>query len=510
MKVLYGMFSQETNSFSFEKTDFERLICEGWFEGDKIYSTYKDTDTYLGGMLDIADKNNIEMVPTVAVATAGPTITEACLMQVVDQIVSIAKANKADLSGVCFALHGAGCAQNVPSIEIYTLEAIRAVLGPEIPIMVSLDLHANIPERLLELTDGIFGIKEYPHIDTRAAGVLSMQALVNRLTKNTRYHKYLVKIPLLIPCLGGGTLAGPMKSIKEYIDNFSRGKGLFDATLFHGFPYSDQPHTAASILVISEQSADKEALELAEYVWAHRESIMVRSISVKEAVDKALTIVKEQNHGYTIIAEASDNAGGGAPANGTHLIKELLDRSTSDFPRCIFGAIYDPNAAKLANKAGVGGHIQLYMGGFTDKIHGDPVFLEDAEILAVSNGRSTFLSPVMGSVPCDLGLCARLRVKNLEIIVISVRMQTFDDRPFLLTGADINQYSIIALKSTHHFRGWFENRANNIVITDPPGIQTANFSLLPFKNIIKPIYPLDKNFQPKLRVQEISKFEGLE
>lgn len=192
-----------------------------------------------------------------------------------------------------------------------------------------------------------------------------------------------------------------------------------------------------------------------------------------------------------MIAEASDNAGGGAPANGTHLLRELLRRDFKNSIRCIFGAIYDPEAARKANAAGVGARIDLQLGGFTDRIHGEPLAVKAAEVLAVSNGSSTFLTPVLGETPCELGLTARLRIQGVEVIVISAQIQTFDDRPFLLTGADVNQYQIVAIKSTHHFRGWFKKRAAAIIMTDPPGIQTANFRILPFKNLRGPMYPLD-------------------
>lgn len=251
MKILYGMFSQETNSFSVERTDLQRLTVEGWFEGEAVTNTFRGTNTYLGGMLDTAESRQAALVPTVAVATAGPPLTYACLREVVDKIAQTAEENRRELDGVCLALHGAGCAEGIVSIEAYTLERLRDILGSEIPIMLSLDLHGNISPRLLDLADGIFGIKEYPHVDTYSAGKRSMDALLDRLQGGAPLYQYLVQMPLLIPCLGGCTFQEPLMSIKNYIASYAAEKGLLDATLFHGFPYSDQESTGASLTVMS-------------------------------------------------------------------------------------------------------------------------------------------------------------------------------------------------------------------------------------------------------------------
>ena len=164
-----------------------------------------------------------------------------------------------------------------------------------------------------------------------------------------------------------------------------------------------------------------------------------------------------------------------------------------DLEGTIFAYIPDKEFVLKAHAAGVGGKVSGLLGGKTDNIHGAPVQIDDAEVLCLSNGEGIY---VRSRLPVRYGKMARIRVGNVEIVVTEqLSQQSFDDRAFLLTGADINQCRIVGLKSSAHFRSFFEPRAKAIVTTDPPGIQTANFKQLTFQKVRRPIYPLDPDME---------------
>lgn len=197
----------------------------------------------------------------------------------------------------------------------------------------------------------------------------------------------------------------------------------------------------------------------------------------------------KEGDGYVVINETSDNPGGGTPGDGTYLLREFLRR---DLAGAIMGYIPDKEIALKAHEVGVGGYISGLLGGKTDNLHGAPIAFKNAKVIALSDGHAIHTSPMRKGLPVCYGKAARLRIGNVEVVVSeTLSQQTLDDRPFIIVGADIEQYRIIGIKSSVHFRAFFQSRAKAIVTADPPGIHTANFKQLPYKKIRHPIYPLE-------------------
>lgn len=491
MKILFGMLGHESNTFSSEIGDFKRWAPNGWSVGEDIFTDFSNVPDYPCGMIKAAAEYGVELIPTVALLNAGPKLSKECAEYTVGEIVKVVKARKGEYDGICLALHGAGCAETIDDLEAYTLRMVREVVGPDMPITLSLDLHGNISAEMLELSNGMFGIKHYPHIDQAEAGYLAMKTLIRMLRGETDPKTALVQLPILVPCSVGCSFNQPMKDFTDYVADYAAKHNLIDATLFHGFPYTDVPFVGASVVVVAEKGAKEAAAEIARHVWDNRERLKVECLVPDEAVERALSELQKPGRGYVVINESSDNPGGGTPGDGTHLLRELLRR---DLPRSIFGFIYDAEIALKAHEVGVGGVVSGFLGGKTDEIHGAPVAIRDAKVCALSDGNAVYVTPMYEGKPVCYGKTARLRIGQVEVIVAErLAQQTFDDRPFLVVGADITQYAVVCIKSTNHFRGFFQPRAKAIVTTDPPGIQTANFSLLDYKKMRRPMYPVDLN-----------------
>ncbi|TIU01261.1 MAG: M81 family metallopeptidase [Mesorhizobium sp.] len=497
MKILFGRIGYETNTFAPGTADLDRWAPNGLLRGNDIFTQFRNTPDYLGGMIRAAEDCAVELIPSVAVHDiAGPKLTKEAVEHVVGELVRVAEERRGEYTGICMMLHGAGCAENTDDLEAYTLERLREVVGPDMPITAALDLHGNITPEMVELSNGLFGCKQYPHIDMAEAGYLAMTTLIGMLRGEVRPHTALVQLPLLVFKMGQTSIE-PLKSVTEYVADYVDKHDLIDATFFQGFAPADVPCVGASVVVVSENGAEDAATEIAKYVWAKREQMKPDEFPMPDAaVDLALAELKEPGVGYIVINETSDNAGGGAPGDGTHLLREILAR---DLPRAIFGYLYDPEIAVLAHKVGVGGAVSGLLGAKTDELHGTPIELHDAKVCALSDGNAIYVTPMYAQVPVSYGKTTRLRVGNVEIIVTqNLYDQTYDDRPFLLTGADITQYQIICIKSAVHFRAFFESRAKAIVTTDPPGLTTGKMAAYDWHRARRPIYPinLDTPFDP--------------
>jgi microcystin degradation protein MlrC len=248
---------------------------------------------------------------------------------------------------------------------------------------------------------------------------------------------------------------------------------------------TDVPGAGAAVLAITDNNPELArscATEVAEVVWAMRDALLPRSLSCEEAIALAMA----EPLGPVVINETSDNTGGGAPGDGTHLLRAMLDAGLAD---SAFGFVVDPVTAAQAHAAGVGATIDVELGARTDRLHGEPIRAR-AYVKALTDGRFVDQAFAAGT-QVDLGAMARLRVAGVDVLVSSRRSQTFDPEPFLLHGIDVRRCRVVALKSSHHFRAGFEDLARAIVTADPPGLTTQRVEALERLRVARPVWPLD-------------------
>ncbi len=487
-RVLTTVISHETNTFSSDIGDFRRWTLSGYHEGDEVLSFFRGKTGWISGMIKAADELGVELVPSFTIGSAGPLILKETRDMVVGRFLEKLKEEKDSIDGLCLSLHGAGAAEETPDLEGYILRETRKIVGDKMPICVTLDLHANITEEMATLADGLFGIKEYPHVDCFEAGERALRVLNDLMEGRYEIETSFTRLPMLTSCCIACTFNEPMKEFKDHVAEYVKENGLVDATFFHGFPYTDVDFAGSSAVVVAKKGENGKAHAdaLARWIWDNRHKLDVELLLPDEAVDRALAIPGE---GFVVINEASDNPGGGCPGDGTWLLMEFLKR---DLPGTIFDYILDPVIAAKAHEAGVGGKVSGELGGHYDRIHGPSVPIEDFEVVALSDGKTVTKSDMGRGNPLDYGPTALIRKGNVDIIVISVLVkQTLDDCLFDILGIDINDYKLVGIKSTTHFRAYFQPRAKAIVSANPAGIHTANYSLLEYKNLRRPIYPLD-------------------
>ena len=490
MRIAICEFGRETNTFATGVVQYSDIV-KAWIPADKIIPTFRGSAQYLGGMIRAAEEEQVEIVPLSSMRiTASAAIADEAMDQVLSVICGELEQVKDSIDGICFAMHGAGCSVQEFDMESYTLRALRRVVGNEMPITASLDLHANMSKEMVQLSQGLFGLKENPHIDCATAGHRAFKALAAILRGELKPRMALIQLPMMITPATGSTYSNPMKSAKEHFAQYCADHGLVDTTLFHGFSAADHENSSCSVLVVANnEDPMPHAKVLANYFWNRRSEFIPHTLTPDEAIDKALQVRK---NGYVIINEISDNPGSGCPGDGTHLLRALLKRN---LPNTLFQFITDPQVAAQAKEAGAGAKISIRLGAKTDNMHGTPIELEDVEVLAVSDGRFEHSSPLYTGLWSYLGTTVRLRHGNVEFVVDSFRTQATDDGALRITGGYLDRYQIVCLKSANHFRGFFEPRADAIVTADPPGLRCSDLTTYPFQRIPRPMYPLDPDCQ---------------
>ena len=486
-RIAIGEISHETNTFC-PPTTLEMFRRRVWCTGPELLEKFRGTRTYVGGMIEAGERLGVELVPTFAASTEpwGTITREAYDAMVRELLEGLRGAMPVD--ALCLALHGAGVAEGIDDLESAVLEAVRTVVGGALPIAVTLDLHGNITPRSAELATGLFGVHEYPHVDAYERGQEAMEFLLRVVRGEIQPAMAVEVLPLLIPA--SPSRLEPASLINDLCHRLEREPGMIDCAFMHGFSQTDIPEMGVTVIAVAERDralARRAARAVAKEIWARREVFQKTFPMPAEAVAAAKRLA--ESGGPVVIHEISDNPGGGAPGDGTHLLRAMLDAGVTD---SAFGILYDPEVAGAAHRAGVGATIRARLGGKFDRMHGDPLDLE-IYVKALTDGKFTLSTPMGRGSPIDLGKMARLVCRGVDIVVASGRTQVLDPQPFVLHGIDVSRCRIVGVKSSAHFRAGFEGIAKHIVGTDPPGLSTSNLPSFPYRRVRRPIYPLDRD-----------------
>jgi microcystin degradation protein MlrC len=484
MRIAIGQIMHETNTMFGPPTPVTEFQRQGWDTGDEIITEDRGVRTYLGGMIDAGEKHGVEIVPTFS-ANAHPsgTIERAAFDTMLEHLINgIRRAGEID--AVCVALHGAGSAEGIDDIEGTILQAIRQTVGPAMPVIATLDLHCHSTDLMVENATALLTVHEYPHVDSYERGYEAVELAVRTVSDEVTPVMHLTRLPMAIAPIT--SFHGPARQVNERCWEWE-SKGLLDVTFVHGYPHTDVPIISASVIAVADGDRDlarQAAEDVAGMIWEMREEFRTELPQPDEAIREAL----EQDGQPVVIAEVSDNPGGGSPGSGTHLLRAMLDAGLTD---AAFGFVYDPETAEQAHDAGVGAEIEVSIGGKIDPAILGEAITTRAYVKSVTDGRYITTSPMGQGSERNLGKMARLVMGGVDVIVGSESHQTIDEGPFLLHGIDVRRCKVVALKSQNHFRAGYEPIASKIIRTDPPGWTTSNLRQLNYQRISRPIWPLD-------------------
>ncbi len=493
MRIAIGGILHETSTFSNVPTtlaDFMRTAAEG----QEIIHNFTHTKSAMGGFIDAARDFNFEVVPTFHASTApAGLVTGEALIALTTQLVQGLKAARQSgpLDGIMLDLHGAMISEIDYDAESYLLRAVRKAVGPELPIIVELDLHGNITPEMVRLATVCVAYDEYPHIDMYDRGYESGLIMSKIVRGGAKPTAAIVNIPLLAGIQREYTFAEPMLSVKHLAHDLENERGILNVSYLPGFCFSDIPQTNFSVIVTSDNDlaqAQSSANRLASYIWDHREDFVVRPMAIDAAIEHAM----HSPAGPIVLADIGDNPGAGAPADGTVMLEALLRHGAR---RTVIAPINDPAAVIVATQAGVGNTLTLTLGGKADGLHGSPLSVT-ARVVRLTDGEFVHTGPMGTGVLSKMGPSAVLQVEGQKGGEVSVLVTTYRHQPLDLAmlqsqGLEPTEYQIVVVKSSVHYRAAFTPIAHEIIEVDTPGISNPAFDRLEFKNLKRPIYPLD-------------------
>jgi len=493
MKIASGGIQHETNTFSDVPTtlaDFQRDSgCGPDFSGGVVIEErFADTGTIHGGYLQGAHQAGIELLPLLS-ARAQPSgrVEQAAYDRMLSLFLErLSKVLPVD--GVALDLHGAMCTEQYDDAEGHFITAVRELIGPDLPLVVTLDLHANITPQMSEQADVIIGFDTYPHVDMRERGDEAIQLLARIVREEVRPCQSFRQLPLLTMPPMQCTLREPMISLMETVFAMEAEPGILTATVSMGFPFADIHDAGVSVLVTSDgdaELAEQKVSELADRIWELRDQLQPQLTSIEDAMQHA----SQQDEGLVIFADGSDNPGGGAPCDGTVALQAML---AADFQGGVVGVLYDPETAAQAHAAGIGAEIDAVIGGKTDDQHGAPVTTR-ARVQTLSDGHYIHHGAMMQGLPGEFGPMAVLVVGGVEIVVSTYRRQLLDRDMLRIVDIDPRSRRLLVVKSAVHFRADLGPLADTIFDADTPGIHRPDFQCFQYDRLRRPVYPLDPN-----------------
>ena len=482
MRIAIGGFLHESHSFAPLPTGWRQFIETGGFPALQHPATLLDTlrpiSVPAAGAIAEAEAAGVTLCPLVwAFANpAGPVTSEAFERIAGLLIGALSNALEAGpLDGVYLDLHGAMVSDDFADAEGEVLRRVRAVVGPDVPITASLDPHANLTERMVELSDALVPFRTYPHIDMRDAGAQAMRLLMRLARGEPRWSKTFRTVDFLIPITSQCTMVEPMAGVMEARTRLS--EGAVELAYCFGFPYADFPGCSQAVasygdVLHAPGAADALVAEIAARELTFLGGVIPAADAVRQAIAIAVTASRP-----VIIADTQDNPGGGGHGDTTGLLAELIAQKAQG---AVLAVMNDAESAAACHAAGAGATIALSLGGKSDAA---PLAVTGI-IEAVSDGEFTLSGPMGAGNPAGLGPCALLRVApGVRVVIVSRKMQAYDQEVFRHLGVEPSEQKIVAVKSSVHFRAHFQPIAEAVLVAAAPGPVVADPATLPFTNL---------------------------
>ena len=492
MRIFLAALAHETNTFSPLPTTRGSFV-EGLLHHRGDAATLDKARQFSGyaDVLEIARHRGDECIAGLcAWAQPGGPLPRADYEALRDELLDDLRA-AGPVDFVFLVLHGAMVAQgDYADCEGDILRRVRKVVGDSTPVGALLDLHGNTSEEMVSSGAILVACKEYPHIDYPQRAE-ELYALLGRgAREGLRTRTVMHRVPMVGIM---GTTEEPMRGFVRRMQARERTPGILSISAMHGFPWSDTPHTSAAMLVVHDRDdtiAGDDALhiarELATDFFEMRTTASARRLPVDEALDAALRESERAGNRPVVIADGSDNPGGGAACDSTFILRALLDRRIDS---AALGMIWDPQAVAIASAAGVGSEIWLRIGGKNGPMSGEPIEA-NVKVLACRDDAS---QRSFGELRDELGAAVAVRIEGVDVVLNSLRQQVFSPDCFTQLGIDPAAKRFVVVKSTQHFRAHFDPIAGATVYCDAPGALNTNLAALPYRNLRRPLWPLDRD-----------------
>lgn len=480
MKLFIGGLITETNTFSPLPTGRANYEETALFFGDATKHPSKWASSALLRWREMAEHHGFDVHEGLfAMAQpAGPTVRSVYDEFSGALIDGVAQA-RPDM--VLLSLHGAMIAEHCGDCEGEILRRVRESVGPDVPVGVELDPHCHITDEMVEFADVIITYKEYPHTDI-ADIAEHLFDLIVRLRAGE-----IKPVPTVFDCRMINiwrTTFEPMRSFVSSLRSAEDEGDVLAISFAHGFPWGDVADMGAKLLIYTDNApdtGDAVAARLFDEVWAIRDEAGLPCVSLNDALEKARTTRQEGDTRPAVIADVTDNPGGGAPGDNTDMLHAIILEGVEN---AALSPLWDPQAVKICFDAGEGAKISLRIGGKCGRASGAPLDL----FVTVETLRRDVTQTLRG-VNISMGDCALIKTGGIQIVLNSVRTQTLGLDAFSALGINPLDCDILFVKSMNHFAAEFGPIARALCYVTGAGALPVDFAAIPYVNLVRPMWP---------------------
>ena len=483
--IAVGGFQHETNTFAPHLAPFENFAransWPGLTTGPALIDVMAGLNIPLAGFIETAQRHGHRLYPLVWCAAEPSSCVTRDAFERVAEMICDGLGELDALDAVYLDLHGAMVAEHFEDGEGELLRRVRDIVGAEMPVVISLDLHANVTQAMLDYSDAMTIYRTYPHLDMAATGARAYD-LLETIWSGKQLHKVMCKIPFLFPLTAQCTDFDPCKTLYRLLPQLSAATGMTNLEFATGFPPSDIAECGAAVVAYGDDAAVARATAEHFYhqVLNAEADFEFESFSPDEAIVRAMSNTSGKP---VVLADAQDNPGAGGTADTTGLLASLLRHGAQ---RAVLAMLYDPEVADMAHAAGVGAVLDTELGaksGFpgVEPYHGQ------FEVEALGDGRFVFTGPMNLNSQAELGNMALLRIvdddSEVRVIVGSARSQCLDLAMIRHLGIEPTEQKIVAVKSTVHFRADFDPIAAETLVVLAPGANYCRLTDMEYKNL---------------------------
>jgi microcystin degradation protein MlrC len=498
MRIFVAGFHHETNTFAPSPADWAAFEAGAGYppyvRGEAMLEQMQGGSLSIGGFAQAAREHGWTLVPSVwAGAMPSNRVTAEAFERIAGEIVADLRAALASgaggLDAIYLDLHGAAVAEGHDDAEGELLQRIRAVVGKRLPIVASLDLHANVTARMLRLTTAMTAFRTYPHVDMRETGARAAQMLAVRLRPNAApRHTFAERVPFLLPLNAQCTLMDPAAAVIEQLRRSERNDDV-ELSFAMGFSAADFDECGPVVFGHGSELARvrRKVQELHAEIVARRRQWSIELLAPRDAIEAAITAAASSDK-PVVIADTQDNPGAGGDANTTGLLHALIAAGAGRRldGRVALGLLFDPESARAAHAAGLGATLEFTLGRAVPTWDGsltDAPVSARATVIALSDGIVPLHGPMTAGATARLGACARIEVDGIQVLVASAKAQMLDLDLFRFLGVEPGAMKLLVVKSSVHFRAAFAPIASGILVAKAAGPMAADPGDLPWRHL---------------------------
>ena len=502
MSLRIAQISSESNHFVPGLAGLDFFRTTGYLlEGPELLDLGR-SDTEVGGFLSILQsEEQVEVVPLIAArANSGNPLSAGCYRSLKGRLIEGLRRNQ-PVQGVLLSCHGSMGVQGLDDPEGDLAAALRKIVGPRVPLALTLDLHGNLTGAMVHSADILVGYRTYPHRDAFQTGQRAARLLLRAARGRSRPAMALARLPLILTSFNASTEGdGPFAGLRRQADRMEQTRpGVLSASVFNVGAYIDVPEMGCSSLVITEGDealAGELARRLALRHWGDRKAYRVETLTVADAVERGRRV----QGGPILLLDTADTTGGGAAGDSIALVRSLIELRVAE--PCL-AMVVDPQTVGECWHREPGSRFPVEVGHRLDSQWGKPLAVE-AVLRRKSEGRFRYRGGILGGAEVSMGRSVALQTGSLQLLVMSRPTYDWADEQYRSLDLDPRQAKFVCVKNMMNFRVGYGDIMKAFLVVAVPGPTPADMSMLPFRRIRRPVYPLDampETIEPEITVR---------